>query len=120
PGGVTRLPILYCHMARYDSAINLDNLFGCLDQLLPSRARTRDHVSGYPPADPILLARWCQDRRAGNGILIEGSPLANGSQHIRASASRGWSALTRKAEIAIRVANGCDGPCADVRILQPA
>jgi hypothetical protein len=25
-----------------------------------------------PPADPILVARWRQDRRAGKGILIEG------------------------------------------------
>jgi hypothetical protein len=27
-----------------------------------------------PPTGRILLARWCRDRRAGNGILIEGSP----------------------------------------------
>jgi hypothetical protein len=26
------------------------------------------------PYRPIVLARWRQDRRAGNGILIEGSP----------------------------------------------
>jgi hypothetical protein len=28
----------------------------------------------YPPTGPIVLARWRQDRRAGNGILSEGSP----------------------------------------------
>jgi hypothetical protein len=24
--------------------------------------------------DPIVLARWCRDRRAGNGVLVQGSP----------------------------------------------
>ena len=35
----------------------------------PSGAGTRDRVVGYHPTGLILLARWRQDRLAGNGIL---------------------------------------------------
>ena len=36
--------------------------------------RTHDVLKGYHPTGPILLARGRLDRRAGNGILIEGYP----------------------------------------------
>ena len=53
--------------------------FRGLGQLIRFRARMRDRVAGYPPTAAIVLARWCRDRRAVNGILIEGSP--SGEMH---------------------------------------
>ena len=44
--------------------------------ITPSRANERSCRRLLSPTGLILLARWRQDRRAGNGILIEGSSPA--------------------------------------------
>src|SRR5262245_49910412 len=50
-----------------------------------SRAKTRDFVGGYSPlTGHLVLAHWRQDRRAGNGILIKGSPSSEDSPLVNA------------------------------------
>ena len=75
-------------------------LFRSLSQLLPSRARTRDKVGGYP----VVLARWRRDRRAGNCFLIEGTPAGRG-----AAFSRDPHRSTRDSHRDLRVPETCLG-----------
>jgi hypothetical protein len=48
---------------------------GKLGQVLPYYARTRIRVGGYLlPTSSILVARWCRDRRAENGMASQAAP----------------------------------------------